>query len=176
MCIWHAKSLQQSECSPRENYFESDGQNVRLAFNALPDISIPCRTFFLVDEWKICPTFFVSLANISVYWTLPDKMSGNVVALCRTSAKVCWTCPACPAYFARTVNVHRDTCNWITHIGPAGIYALFPLSHPTFKKGAAQKKLDKNFILIKIFSKIKKKFPPVLPIKKFSIRKRKHGV
>ena len=39
----------------------------------------PCRTFY-------------------VYWTLLDKMSGMVWALCRTSAEVCRTCPACQAY------------------------------------------------------------------------------
>ncbi len=45
--------------------------------------SFPCLTFY-------------------VYWTLLDKMAGNVLAPCRTSAAVCRTCPACPAYFAIT--------------------------------------------------------------------------
>ncbi len=55
----------------------------------------------------LCWTFWFPARHFSqlmtgIYWTLPDKMSGNVVAVCRTSAKVCRTCPACPPYFART--------------------------------------------------------------------------
>ena len=38
----------------------------------------------------------------SMYWTLPDKMSGSAWALCQTSQELCRTCPACPAYFAIT--------------------------------------------------------------------------
>ena len=67
--------------------------------------SMICRTF-----WSLAGHFsklmtsnsFLPCRTFSVYWTLPDKMSGNVGALCRTSAEVCRTCPACPAYFART--------------------------------------------------------------------------
>ncbi len=32
---------------------------------------------------------FLSCRTFSMHWTLPDQMSGNVGALCRTSAKVC---------------------------------------------------------------------------------------
>ncbi len=46
--------------SPRENYFRSAGQNVRQAFNALPDILIPCWTFVSVDDWQ----FFSLLSDI----------------------------------------------------------------------------------------------------------------
>ena len=66
--------------SPRENYFESAGQNVRQAFNALPDILIPCRTFVSVDDRQ-----FISLLsdifralnsaeqNVRQWWNpLPD--------------------------------------------------------------------------------------------------------
>ncbi len=41
--------------SPRENYFRSVRQNVRQAFNALPDILIPCQTFFSVDDRQFFP-------------------------------------------------------------------------------------------------------------------------
>ncbi len=89
--------------SPRENYFRSAGQNVCQAFNALPDILICCWTFFSVNDQQILCFMSDIRRTFSMYWTLPDKMSGNVGAPCRTSAEVCRTCPACPAYFARTV-------------------------------------------------------------------------
>ncbi len=38
--------------SPRENYYRSAGQNGRQAFNALPDILIPCQTFFSVNDQR----------------------------------------------------------------------------------------------------------------------------
>ncbi len=81
--------------SDRENYFWPAGQNVRQAFSVLPDIWSPCRTFLPAGDRQI----------FSLYWTLPDKMSGSVWALCRTSPELCRTCPACPAYFAITVLV-----------------------------------------------------------------------
>ena len=55
---------------------------------------------------------------------------------------------------------------------PAGINSLFPRSRPTLQKGAAQKILVKIFIL---FHKINF-FPPVLPIKKITVWKGKHGI
>ncbi len=71
--------------------------------------SMLCRTFWSAaghfsalmtgKYYILCRTF---LAEIFVYRTLLDKMSGNFRTLCRTSAGVCRTCPACPAYFART--------------------------------------------------------------------------
>ena len=62
--------------------------------------SVVCQTFW----WQAninghsgfsCHTFYV-------YWNLLDKMSGEVSALCRTSAEVCRTCPA---YFVITAMV-----------------------------------------------------------------------
>ncbi len=88
--------------SDREIHFWHAGQNVRQAFGALPDILSPRQTFF--------PALLANISGHScfpcwifyAYWTLLDKMSGKVWALCRTSEEVCRTCPACPAYFAIT--------------------------------------------------------------------------
>ncbi len=76
--------------------------------------SAPCRIFWAAVRHYPC----WRLANISshsyspcrtfyVYWSLLDKMSGRVWPLCRTSAEVCRTCPACPSYFATTVIMHK---------------------------------------------------------------------
>ena len=142
---------------------------------------------------------------------------------------VCICVSVRPSVSLSSWNVPLWTC-----LGPAGIYALFPLSRPTLQKGAGQKILDKNCILfspifaiftinslenhirriresfftllcsqihdkkreierknnpkglgvtyeddykenIKFFNKIKF-FPPVLPIKKISVWKGKHGI
>ena len=57
-----------------------------------------CRTFWSPaghfsqlmtgKYYVLCQTFsFLSYRTSSVCWTLPDKMSGNIAALCRTSVK-----------------------------------------------------------------------------------------
>ena len=78
-----------------------------------------CRTFsatvrhfsqLMTGKYQL--SFLFSLPNFYVYWTLLDKMSGKVLPLCRTSAEVCRTCPACPAYFAITaVKTHWGICS-----------------------------------------------------------------
>ena len=68
-------------------------------FDHLPDIFLTRWSANMSGNSCLpCGTFSVS-------WALLDKMSGNVRALCRTLAKVCRTCPACPAYFARTGSI-----------------------------------------------------------------------
>ncbi len=67
--------------SPHENHFRP---------------SMLCRTFWSTAgrfsqlmTGKYVLHFLFSSSTFSVYWTLMDKMFGNVGALCRTSAKVC---------------------------------------------------------------------------------------
>ena len=79
--------------SDHENYFACAGQNVPQGFSSLSDILSPCQTFSPVDDKYQC-SFLLSWWTFYVYWILLDKMSGKVWALCRTSAEVCWTCPA----------------------------------------------------------------------------------
>ncbi len=61
----------------------------------------PARLQCSVGHFHPHARHFSQLIN-GKYWILLDKMSGNVRALCRTSAELCRTCPACPTYFART--------------------------------------------------------------------------
>ena len=71
-----------------------------------------CRTFWApvghflqLMTGKYQWSFLLSLnRTFYVYWSLPGKMSGKVCAFCRTSAKVCRTCPVCPAYFVITAS------------------------------------------------------------------------
>ncbi len=70
--------------------------------------------------------------------------------------------------------------NHCNPLRPGGINILFPLSRPTLVKWATQKKFGKKiyFIFYRyiiFFHKINF-IPPVLPIKKFFIRKGKHGI
>ena len=58
--------------------------------------SMLCQTF-----WS--PARHFTQLMTSKYWILPEKMSGKVRALCRTSAELCRTCPA---YFARTATMN----------------------------------------------------------------------
>ena len=67
--------------------------------------SVLCRIF-----WAPVGHFPQLMAS-KYQWSLPDKMSGKIWALCRTSAKVCWTCPACPAYFAITASTWISAYN-----------------------------------------------------------------
>ncbi len=62
----------------------------------------PVRHFSLLMAGKFSGHSYFPFWRFYVDWALLDKMSGKVYALCRTSAEVCWTCPACPAYFAIT--------------------------------------------------------------------------
>ncbi len=99
-------TVSQRDCcvySDRKNYFWRAGHFVRQGFSALLDILIPCQTFFQVMTIKYQSLLLFTCRTSHVYWTLLDKMSGKVWALCQTSAEVCRTCPACPVYFAITV-------------------------------------------------------------------------
>ena len=102
LCAWFVSSIWSPFHSDRENYSWRARQNVQQTFSALPDILSPGRTFSPVDDWQISGHSRCHYRTFYVDWTLLDKMSGKVWALCRTSAEVCRTCPACPAYFAIT--------------------------------------------------------------------------
>ncbi len=98
-------------------------------FQWLRKLFLACRTKCLADLQRsaghfepmsdIFPSWW--LVNISghscfpcrafyVYWTLLDKMSGKVWALC-------WTCPACPAYFAITGHYNQSQTLFEIHVG-----------------------------------------------------------
>ncbi len=62
-------------CSPRENYFRSAGQNVRQAFIGLPDILIPCRTLFSVNDQRILNS---AGQNVRQYRTLLPDISKSL--------------------------------------------------------------------------------------------------
>ncbi len=63
----------------RENYFGRARQNVRQAFNALPDILSLCQTYFPVDNWQISVVILVFLVEhfmcVEPSWTKCPAMS-----------------------------------------------------------------------------------------------------
>ncbi len=83
-------------------------------FEPLSDI-FPSWGLANISGHSCCPyrTFYV-------YWTLLDEMSGMVRALCRTSAEVCRTCPACPAYFATTACIELTSVSRLPKLAPFG--------------------------------------------------------
>ncbi len=78
--------------------------------------SVLCRTFWApvrhfsqLMAGKFSGHSYFPYRIFYVDWTLLDKMSDKVWALCRTSAEVCRTCPACLAYFAITAHYLTKT-------------------------------------------------------------------